>query len=268
MSSVLLANQIQQKLEMFQKTYHLKKISQQIPERYKELKGLKGKELLEKLHTLTGQNYKQHEYKPAKTYMYNVVDNRGGKVFTLYSGIWAKGNPQNAKYKESGDANEDGKSNDSVNCEHTWPQSKFDYQLPMRSDLHHLYPTFKNPNNERYVYPFGYVSNEEATYWTSLGSMASTQFFEPADSVKGNIARTQLYFYTRYYDKAVFKDADDRKAYWDDRIATLLKWNKQDPPDDWEITRNELIEKFQGNRNPFIDFHGFADLIGEEVFKK
>jgi Endonuclease I len=36
-------------------------------------------------------------------------------------------------------------------------------------------------------------------------------------------------------------------------LATLLKWHKSDPLDNWESNRNEKIFKIQKNRNPFID---------------
>lgn len=38
------------------------------------------------------------------------------------------------------------------------------------------------------------------------------------------------------------------------------------PPDANERRRNDLIEQFQGNRNPFIDDPSLADKIGEKVF--
>lgn len=38
-----------------------------------------------------------------------------------------------------------------------------------------------------------------------------------------------------------------------DRIGTLLDWHAADPPAVYEHHRNWLIEKAQGNRNPFID---------------
>lgn len=38
------------------------------------------------------------------------------------------------------------------------------------------------------------------------------------------------------------------------KLSTLLQWHQQDPVDDWERNRNNVIyESYQGNRNPFID---------------
>jgi endonuclease I len=46
------------------------------------------------------------------------------------------------------------------------------------------------------------------------------------------------------------------------KLSTLLEWHTQDPVDNWERRRNHIIySKYQGNRNPFIDFPEFADKI-------
>jgi endonuclease I len=36
-------------------------------------------------------------------------------------------------------------------------------------------------------------------------------------------------------------------------LSTLLDWHVEDPPDDAERRRNDVIEHYQGNRNPFVD---------------
>ena len=46
----------------------------------------------------------------------------------------------------------------------------------------------------------------------------------------------------------------------------FLKWNREDPPDEWEQSRNDRVEHYQGNRNPFIDEPDLADRIGREAF--
>ncbi len=37
------------------------------------------------------------------------------------------------------------------------------------------------------------------------------------------------------------------------RLAILLQWHLEDPPDAYELRRNDVVASFQGNRNPFID---------------
>ena len=37
------------------------------------------------------------------------------------------------------------------------------------------------------------------------------------------------------------------------RLSVLLQWHLADPVDAAELARNDVIESFQGNRNPFVD---------------
>ena len=41
-------------------------------------------------------------------------------------------------------------------------------------------------------------------------------------------------------------------------LTDLLAWHQADPPDAAEIARNDLIQTFQGNRNPFVDHPEWA----------
>ena len=48
-------------------------------------------------------------------------------------------------------------------------------------------------------------------------------------------------------------------------ISELIRWNKFDAPDKYEIHRNNLIyNNYQNNRNPFIDFPEWVDVIYNE----
>ena len=75
-----------------------------------------------------------------------------------------------------------------------------------------------------------------------------------------------LYFITRYYDRNI-RQKMNYQSFWTDNVEMFLKWNRQDPPDAREIERNNRIEKFQGNRNPFVDDYTLADRIGASVWK-
>jgi endonuclease I len=97
------------------------------------------------------------------------------------------------------------------------------------------------------------------------GSKLGAEGFEPADAVKGNVARAILYFIVRYYDRSI-RNGMDYGDFWTKRVPMFLEWNKFDPPDAAERRRNELVREFQGNRNPFIDAPDLADRIGEKVF--
>ena len=41
-------------------------------------------------------------------------------------------------------------------------------------------------------------------------------------------------------------------------LTDLLAWNLQDPPDADEVARNDAVQGFQGNRNPFVDHPEWA----------
>jgi endonuclease I len=46
------------------------------------------------------------------------------------------------------------------------------------------------------------------------------------------------------------------------RLSVLLAWNAQDPPDAFEMRRNDAIyDRFQHNRNPFVDHPEWAASI-------
>lgn len=111
-----------------------------------------------------------------------------------------------------------------MNCEHVVPQSYFDEQEPMRSDLHHLYACDIKENSRRGDTPYG--------------------SFIPTGG-KGEVARATLYFMLRY--------PEVRLPYNGDAIRMLKEWSAQDPPDARERHRNTEVQKVQGNRNPFID---------------
>lgn len=210
------------------------------------------------------------DYLKSKKYMFSIADNAGcgggPGVTCLYSQICVKGSSEHGEdYKETGDLNDDGfVDSDGMNAEHSWPQSFFNQAYPMRADLHHIFPTFIKPNNTRGSEPFAMVSR--ADYSTNSGTKMGAEGFEPADAAKGDIARAILYFVVRYYDKNI-RDGANYKDFWTARVPMFLEWDRTDPPDAAERRRNDLIEKYQGNRNPFVDDTTLAGRIGARVFQ-
>ncbi|MCR9204454.1 MAG: endonuclease [Halobacteriovoraceae bacterium] len=146
-------------------------------------------------------------------------------------------------------------ANGIVNCEHTWPQSKFSRTFSkglQKSDLHHLYPTDSRANSTRGNNEFAEVDGDKLD--NCDGSYIGAEkwqgaYFEPPNEHKGNVARALFYFAVRYK----MKISSLQERY-------LRRWHQLDPVDHDEEMRNELIQKVQGNRNPFIDY---PELVGQ-----
>jgi len=154
---------------------------------------------------------------------------------------------------------------DVINCEHTWPQSRFSTAYSaeeQKSDLHHLFPTENTANGIRGNYQFGEVSEPAevdlcntstfGVYQNRKSRDFSAFFFEPPIEHRGNVARALFYFSVKY-DLNISTDEE----YY------LRKWHIQDPVDDEELQRNDEIYKIQSNRNPFIDYPFIVDLIND-----
>jgi endonuclease I len=232
-----------------------------------------GETLRSSLHSLisTGTVAKSYDY-AYTAYETTDVDSNG-KIIDIYSNYHY--DPATQHENGSGVIGLKGdKEGDMYNREHTVPQSIFNEALPMKSDLHHLYPTDKYVNNRRSNYPHAVVAT---TKWTSqngskLGSsdttanfgLSAANVFEPIDEYKGDIARTYFYMATRYSDKcsswgsyAVFSDGN--LASW--ARSLYLQWSQNDPVSSKEIARNNAIFEIQKNRNPFIDHPEAAQAI-------
>ncbi len=174
-------------------------------------------------------------------------------VVLLYSGL-------------SRDADDNGGALGDWNREHVWPKSHGDLgTYGPGSDLHHLRPTDVRVNSIRGSKDFdlgGQPVDDAPDNSTDHDS------FEPRDEVKGDVARMVLYMAVRYEGGSGEPDLElnDRTGNGSvprlGRLSVLLDWHAADPPDAFERTRNDLIdERYQHNRNPFIDHPEWADEI-------
>lgn len=151
--------------------------------------------------------------------------------------------------------------------------------LPEYNDYHMLTPTNQNSVNAvRSNYPLGEVVGTPIS--TYLGSKlgydaAGHKVFEPRDSDKGDAARCMMYESICYTGVPYSGPANtvtyggswsfplrisNTIPYGQDQNV-LKKWHYQDPPDNFEIARNDYVDSLQGNRNPFIDSVQFACYI-------
>ncbi|MEZ4854179.1 endonuclease [Flavobacterium sp.] len=124
------------------------------------------------------------------------------------------------------------------------------------SDAHHIRAVNGQENSSRNNKNYG----ETATS-TIYAGPTGTQ-----GSWKGDVARALFYMAVRFNDLDIVNgDPSENNgsdpSYQIGDLATLLNWNTQDPSDDFEMNRNNVVYNWQMNRNPFIDMPLLADYI-------
>lgn len=139
--------------------------------------------------------------------------------------------------------------------EHVWPRSLLGMAPPSAStrnpatDVHNLKPSVPSENKSR--------GNKYFDYSTT------TQSYSPPSNVRGDVARILFYMVIMYesssYDLELVNHAPS--TYQMGLLSSLLAWNFEDPVNDFERNRNDVIQSYQNNRNPFIDYPHFATLI-------
>ncbi|MFT7579049.1 MAG: deoxyribonuclease-1 [Myxococcota bacterium] len=229
---------------------------------YKVVEGVQDDALIEALYALTSGHtaYGYLGQNSIRTVMFSSVDAHDGVVEGLYDGSTV------ISARESSNAFQLG-----FNTEHSWPQGQFDGLEPMKSDLHHIFPTDVDDNGLRSSYDFGMTSKTDA-----MGSLlgqsvsGSNKVYQVRPERRGDVARAHFYMVARYQrakdEIGIDFDDDTRSANGsinDVEEAVLRQWHIKDPVDDAERTRNDRIEAFQGNRNPFVDRPELVEKIGD-----
>jgi endonuclease I len=153
------------------------------------------------------------------------------------------------------------------NREHVWAKShgRFGTTTGAGTDLYNLRPEDVEVNSLRSNKDF---DNGGAPVAIAPGNLTDKDSWEPRDAAKGDVARTIFYMAVRYEGDDAFQDleVDDTTGRGDapriGRVSALLKWNAEDPPDQFERRRNEIIfDRYQHNRNPFVDHPEWVDSI-------
>lgn len=150
-----------------------------------------------------------------------------------------------------------------MNVEHTWPQSKGSRRRPARGDMHHLFPTDMRSNSSRGNYIFAEVEGKQPRENCSdsqvgkvlaprSGHPTGRRGYQPPVEHRGNVARAMFYVSAKYN-----YDIPKTEEFY------LRRWHREDPVDEAEIRRNELIQRYQGNRNPFIDYPKIVQRVEE-----
>ncbi|MBS9768001.1 MAG: endonuclease [Flavobacteriaceae bacterium] len=205
------------------------------------------KQLYDELATLTiSKHSKILTYGQRHKYLYDIDNdlNNNDNVVLVYTG--------ESRYWKEYQSGSNSHSKQTFNTEHIYPKSKLqagddtnnDGRADAITDLHHLRSCDARVNSRRSNYPF--TDGKGACHLTKRS-------WYPGDQWKGDVARMVMYVNLRYDEP--FKDVST------DGIRLLLKWNVEDPVSKFEEHRNNLIEKAQGNRNPFIDNPYLATML-------
>lgn len=235
---------------------------------YSGITATEGEALKTQLATLISTNTST-SYDGARAAMYSNIDNINNTVTCVYTGLEV---PHN--YGDTSAPTD-------INCEHSFAQSWIeDYLLDTttenraKADVHHLFPTDSGVNSSRGNLSFDNVNSVEYSYTFATGYTSyrgtnadGVTVFEPADQHKGDLARALLYMNVRY-DLPLAPPVPNPGPINVNMLATLLEWNSADPVDAAEILRNDEIEDYQTNRNPFVDHPEWVNAIygGEPVY--
>ncbi len=245
------------------------RVQSQIPPGYYDPAiGKTGAELQAALHNII-KDHTVKSYDYIWTGFQTTDDKTDGTVWDMYSDI-PGGTPPYVYHFVTDQCGNYGAEGDCYNREHSWPKSWFNDQAPMNSDMFHIYPTDGYVNGKRGNYAYGTVATPT---WTSqngskLGPCNWPGFsgtaFEPLDGYKGDFARTYFYMATRYYTEDGswnVTDMTNKSQLKPWALQMMIVWASADPVSTKETDRNNALYSIQNNRNPFIDYPEYANLI-------
>ena len=156
------------------------------------------------------------------------------------------------------------------NREHTYPQSRGDFsELEDFDEFADGLEVFRQTNADslRHAFSDGHgLRAADGPENSSRGNQDYGEYSGPngvAGSWRGDVARAVMFLAVRYNALTLVEGnpADDRGNPLGD-LTVLLEWHRQDPPDDFELNRNNVVFDWQKNRNPFID----NPILVEHIF--
>ncbi|MEP4534313.1 MAG: endonuclease [Cyclobacteriaceae bacterium] len=252
---------------------HLPAIAQIPTGYYDEAEGLSADELKTALYNII-KEHKEFPYTSGSTDTWDILKetdkdpDNPSNVIGLYSGF-------------SMDAAAEYNGGDGWTREHVWAKSRGDFGTTMGpgTDVHHLRPEDNSTNSARSNRTFAECNepftDNSGTYSGATGSYTSSSDFvwEPRAEVKGDVARMIFYMATRYEGENGEPDLEVVDYIVEQysslpehgKLTDLLIWHEEDPVDDYERNRNDIIYGYQENRNPFIDHPEYVASIWGDV---
>lgn len=157
------------------------------------------------------------------------------------------------------------------NREHVWSKSRGDFGTATGTgtDVHNLRASNIGVNSTRSNYNFDDCTSSSCENTFGNYYSSSSLIFEPRDKDKGDVARIIFYMDVRYEGDNGELDLEITESLLSTSSkiprhgvrSTLLEWHAQDPIDDFERNRNNVIYDYQGNRNPFIDHPELVEYL-------
>lgn len=221
-------------------------------------------------------------YDAGRDAMYAVggLDDVGGRIECIYTGrtVDATGSRTPNRNCRKADGTP---MSCSFNTEHTWARYYLRAALTegttayyaAEGDIHHLRPSDDDVNNARWHFDFGETNCPadgacKVSEGSELGqrpgitghancptgnlTLSHVCVMEVRPERQGDIARGMFYMATRY------------GMAMDDAMEDVLReWNRSDPPDARERTRNDGAHAAQGNRNVFVDRPELVDRMSD-----
>ena len=153
------------------------------------------------------------------------------------------------------------------NREHTYPRSRggfFSIELDEVSDGKDIFwnttaDSLRHGNSDAHA-----LRAADGPENSSRGNQFYGQYYGPVGTLggfKGDVARSVLFLALRYNDLQVVNGFPEGTVGQFGDLATILDWHRNDPPDDFEMNRNNVVYTWQLNRNPLIDYPELVEHI-------
>ena len=243
---------------------------------YQEANGLSAEELKEALYQIIS-NHLVFPYTSSATDTWDIIQQSDqdptehNNMILVYTGRSQDKGYRDGSGNYSQYENGNGTQSNSWNREHVWPKSHGfpDEDDNAYTDVHNLKPCDRSVNSSRGTKDFDFGGNQHNE---ASDCNTDSDSWEPPDYVKGDIARILFYMVIRYdpgfdHNNNAFdlELVDYTTPNNNDpilgKLSSLIQWHNDDPVDDFETNRNEIIFGFQENRNPFIDHPNLVNYL-------
>ena len=243
---------------------------------YQQANGFSAEELKEALYQIIS-NHVVFPYTSSATDTWNIIQQSDqdptdhNNMILVYTGRSQDKGYRDGSGNYSQYENGNGTQSNSWNREHVWPKSHGfpDDDDNAYTDVHNLKPCDRSVNSSRGTKDFDFGGNQHNE---ANDCNTDSDSWEPPDYVKGDIARILFYMVIRYdpgfdhnnnsFDlELVDYTTPNNNEPILGKLSSLIQWHNDDPIDDFEINRNEIIFGFQENRNPFIDHPNLVNYL-------